>query len=112
MTDKRRTKEHPKQLWLQNYFDYDPAGHLRWKDIESVSRNLTRGEIAGGPDGRGGRRVMLHGSMHNVKDLVWIWHNGDLPIEGVVHDNLDKSDNRIENLIKNPYVKKPKVDFL
>lgn len=98
--DKRRKKQFPNQLTIRDAFTYDAAtGHLKWGEHAALYAHCKKpGEIAGGKDGRGGWRVKFLGSQYNLRDLVWIYHNGDLPPSGVMHGNLDPMDNRIENI--------------
>lgn len=71
-------------------------GILTWK----VWRlNIARvGDVAGGSDGNGYQRVMLHGKYFLSHRVVWLFANGDWPNSELDHINRIRDDNRISNL--------------
>lgn len=115
--DKRRRKDPLSQSTVKAMFDYDRDGHLRWK--ERFGARALPGEIAGTNDQRGHKILRMNADVDGrtvrqgfyIRDLVWIWHYGDLPPQGVMHSNLDYTDNRIENIVPNP-VRDGDVNFL
>lgn len=86
------TQAHVKEL-----FDYDPeTGDLIWKvDLYS---NKVKGKVAGSMHVSGYMDVQINGKKFKTHRMVWLWHQGVFPANGLDHINGDKSDNRIENL--------------
>lgn len=93
---------YPKQELLKQYFDYDAEGYLIHKErIDKIGRPNIRyaGKRAGTLDTKRRWRISVDGQVFEAHRLVWIWHNGEIPVGHVVdHINGDPSDNRIENL--------------
>ena len=56
------------------------------------------GQRAGSPDKEGYRTVKLHGKAYREHRLIWLYMTGYMPERDVDHDNLDKADNRFDNL--------------
>jgi hypothetical protein len=85
------TQERVKQL-----FTYDRAtGNLYWKP----RRGVAAGREAGCVSMRDGyRRVGIDFTDHLVHRIVWLCETGEFPPEVLDHINMDKLDNRIENL--------------
>lgn len=78
--------------YLRQIFEYDAAGFLRWK----TAKPRYIGKIVGG--GRPRAQVRLGGKSYLVHRLIWVYHHGSFPKDGLDHINMDPSDNRIENL--------------
>ena len=100
MSDKHFTRADITQDFLRQLFDYDAStGRLIWR---SSSRGHKAGEVAGTVQkGRGYRQVCISSGASEVVTLehrlVFLFHHGYLPKQ-IDHINLDKGDNRIENL--------------
>lgn len=98
------TRANITQELLKSLFDYDSeAGRLIWK---SSNRGRKAGQVAGTLQkckkrGEAYRQITI--SMHGTEiitaehRLVFLWHHGFLPKQ-LDHINMNKSDNRIENL--------------
>jgi len=84
------------QELLKELFEYKEDGHFYWKIKKSKKINI--GKIAGCLNYRGYREIRLNGKLYREHRLIWFYHNGVLPINGIDHINAIKDDNRIENL--------------
>lgn len=84
------------QSRVRDLLDYDRhTGGLLWR----VSRGSVRaGQRAGTVKRDGYRRVMIDGREWPEAHVVWLWVHGTLPPLQVDHINLNKADNRIDNL--------------
>lgn len=84
------------QAMLREHVDYDPeTGTFRWRT------KPLRGEVGGiatGEDGQGYLRLTICGERHRAHRLAWLYVYGFWPNCLVDHINMDRSDNRIENL--------------
>lgn len=83
------------QDYLKGLFRYKD-GELYWR--VSRSNRIKEGQIAGDIDGRGYRRIYFDGRHHKMHRIIWIMHNGDIPLDILV-DHIDQ--NRQNNLIEN-----------
>ena len=91
-----RANPYPNAEWIQQFFEYDPAGHLIWKVSSGKARAGTR---AGSVQSTGYVDIRFRGRAYKAHRLIWTLHNGDPdPDICVDHINRDKTDNRIENL--------------
>ena len=85
-------------------FDYDPdTGKLFWKI--SPSKSVKIGQEAGSTradnDGSEFKILRFNGTTKLIHHVVWEMFNGPIaPGEVIRHKNKDRTDNRIENLIK------------
>lgn len=81
---------------VQELLDYDPlTGHFRWK----ISRGgWSAGRIAGTVCWDGYRRIGIDGEQFHAQKLAWLIGYGYMPEMIVDHANLDKDDNRLDNL--------------
>lgn len=77
---------------VRELFDYRD-GVLYWR---TKSRGRLQGNAAGSDNGRY-MRVRIAGRSYLYHRVVWLWHHEELP-DAVDHINLDRYDNRIENL--------------
>lgn len=79
--------------WVRSRFEYRDGG-LFWRTGQQA------GKRAGSLNSEGYRRIWFEGKNHRVHRLVWAFHHGALPAEGlhVDHINRIRDDNRIENL--------------
>lgn len=78
---------------VKEWFDYN-EGELVWKK----GHPKVLGKIAGCFKSRGYRYVCLEGKHYRVHRLIFLYHHGYLPAL-VDHDDNDRRNNRIENLI-------------
>ena len=80
---------------VRELFDYRD-GMLFWKT--SPCCNIKPGYRAGGNNGRGYRGVAFDGMKFLEHRIIFLWHHGYWPENGVDHINRCRDDNRIENL--------------
>jgi hypothetical protein len=72
-------------------------GKLYWKKRRTSSRGVN--DRAGSLSNCGYRQVTIDGKKYMEHRVIWILYNGDIPDDLYVdHINMDKLDNRIENL--------------
>jgi hypothetical protein len=83
-------------LDLQELFSYDVvSGVLTWK----VSKGRAKpGDVAGTQHNKGYLSAEVDGTAYLVHRLAWCMYFGEWPNGFIDHVNLDKQDNRIENL--------------
>lgn len=82
---------------LRERLTYEPeTGVFRWKTVRS--RRLKPGDRAGHRHNHGYRLITLKDRDYPEHHLAWLWMTGDWPSGIVDHKNLDRSDNRWENL--------------
>ena len=79
---------------VKDAFEY-VDGMLLWKNPKT--NRLKKGAVAGTlKDGY--RRVNLNYTLYYVHRLVWLYHYGVMPLGMIDHIDMDRSNNRIENL--------------
>lgn len=82
---------------VRNLFDYDPArGVLIWK--RSLSPRAAIGRVAGTRHRSGYWRVGIARQYYTLSHLIWLHVKGAWPPSELDHRDLDKDNNRIENL--------------
>lgn len=85
-------------------FDYDPdTGKLFWKirPSKSVKIGQEAGSVRVDNDGSEFKILRFNGVTKLIHHVVWEMFNGVIaPGEVIRHANKDRTDNRIENLIK------------
>lgn len=81
---------------VRELFDYREDGVLVRR--VKVGRHVAVGDVAGFPGTRGYLNVKVDWKAYRIHRLVFLWHNGYMPENGIDHINRDKIDNRIENL--------------
>lgn len=101
--------EHPTQEELKKIFSYDKdTGQLHWKfrpkETFASPASMTKfyKHYAGKPAGkleRGVPIVMISYKPYRTKNLVWLYHNGELPSGKIRCVDGDKLNTRIENLL-------------
>ena len=104
MSNAEFSRENITQDFLKSIFNYDAKnGRLIWK---YSTRGHRAGEVAGALQkckkrGEQYRQISIGFGTINVVTvehrLIFLWHNGYLP-EQIDHKNMNKTDNRIENL--------------
>jgi hypothetical protein len=79
---------------VKNIFEY-VDGELRWKNPKT--NRLKKGDVAGTfKDGY--RRISLDYTLHYAHRLIWLYHYGVAPNGMLDHIDMNRSNNRIENL--------------
>lgn len=79
-------KKYPSQERLKELFDYHPDGYLVWK-YRPEQRSCVNSRFEGKKAGSSGltknlksfNEVRLNGRLYKVSELIWIYHNGDIP---------------------------------
>lgn len=94
---------------VRKFLDYDPETGIflwRWRSAKYFSTKAA-GKIwnsrfpktvAGTPDGKGYFRVRIFGVYYKSHHLAWLYMTGEWPENHIDHKNLNKSDNRWNNL--------------
>ena len=83
------------QEYLRQVFDYDQAGHLIWKRKD---RGVKLGQKAGHITKDGYYLIRLDKVLYKGHRLIWLWHNGEWPLDELDHIDNNPSNNAIENL--------------
>lgn len=93
---KRSSKIRPTKKYLKKIFDYNDKGWL----VRRVTLGSAKaGSRAGSLNQLGYRCVSIGNANYNEHVIVWIWHNGSVPVgKEIDHKNRKANDNRIENL--------------
>lgn len=82
---------------LVHALDYDSStGFFRWKN--PPVRCPVKGKIAGRIDSGGYRQIAINKLRYGAHRLAWFYHYAKWPKGQLDHINLNKDDNRIENL--------------
>lgn len=83
---------------LRDFFSYNPeTGILTWR--KSTSKSKAVGSIAGRPQKPLGYvQVGFLGRVYQAHRLIWVMYYNEDPPRYIDHINMNKSDNRIENL--------------
>lgn len=82
---------------LQEILSYNPdTGVFLWVKPRAIRHNV--GDIAGGIDARGYRRIVVFGRSVAAYRLAWFFSFGTWPPEDVDHINGIRSDDRLANL--------------
>lgn len=84
------------QARVKELFDYREDGKLIWK--KQIGSRAMVGTVAGYLGKNGYRQLRLAKKLYRGHRIVWLWHYGYLPENGVDHINRERDDNRIENL--------------
>lgn len=87
---------------VRECLDYDPAtGVFRWRYRANLAQNWNSknsGKIAGSWHSNGYRHIAIDGVKYLAHHLAWIYVTGNWPNSFIDHKNLDKADNRFDNL--------------
>lgn len=85
------------QQRLKEVLDYDPEiGNFVWK--LRLSQRIKVGQRAGTLNIKGYRHIRINGKYYYAHRLVFLYMNGEFPVDQVDHINLEKDDNRWVNL--------------
>jgi hypothetical protein len=85
------------QAQLKELFEYRDDGNLYWREKPSINYSHDISKPTGTINSLGYRMIRYKGYGYLAHRAVFMYHHGYLP-EQVDHINLDKADNRIENL--------------
>ncbi len=88
------TMQRLKELLRYNPFD----GHFVWIQINPSAKRIKIGDRAGKLLYRGYTMIGIDGRQYLAHRLAWMYMKGDWPKYHIDHINLDKSDNRWENI--------------
>jgi hypothetical protein len=81
---------------VRQLFTYDRAtGKLYWKPRKGVAAGREAGCVS---KVDGYRRVGIDFTSHLVHRVVWLYETGEMPSAVLDHINMDRLDNRIDNL--------------
>jgi hypothetical protein len=82
---------------LREVLDYDPAtGIFRWKVALSFRTRV--GQIAGSNHGNGYLEIGINGESYYANRLAWLYMTGEWPKGHVDHRDLNRRNNRWDNL--------------
>lgn len=83
--------------FLKSLLDYDPnTGQFRW--LRTLSPVAPAGSVAGTIYTNGRRYITISRKRYFAHHLAWLYVTGEWPSAEVDHRNLDRDDNRFENL--------------
>ena len=96
MTTSRKEKVKITPELIREYFKYEDGHLIRIKPTAYCTKV---GNIAGNIGGHGRLQVQFFNSSHLVHRLIWIMHNGHIPV-GMEIDHIDQNplNNKIQNL--------------
>lgn len=83
------------QARVRELFGYR-EGKIFW--IKPTSNRVRFGLEAGSITRRGYKAVSIDGRLYLVHRIIWLWHHGYLPENGIDHIDKNKNNNKIENL--------------
>ena len=87
--------------YVNEWLSYDPqAGVLRWKKNAGSYGRIKTGTTAGTLDPSGYVKINLDHTPRYAHRLAWLLHYGEFPTHQIDHINMDRADNRINNLRK------------
>lgn len=72
------------------------TGEFRWKVRQSLA--VPAGSIAGTIGKSGRRMIQINGDIFVAARLAWLYVHGSWPSQQIDHKNLNRSDDRIDNL--------------
>jgi hypothetical protein len=82
---------------LREIFNYDPVtGVLTY--AKDMPRRGKVGDVCGGVNSRGYRRVSVRGVSCPAHVVIWLWMTGSLPKEDIDHIDGNRSNNSWDNL--------------
>ena len=91
-------KQYPSQARLRELFDYDPDGFLVWRNrigIRECSNSRFVGKRAGSFGVSSGlksfNQIRIDGTLYKASELIWIYHNGEIPEGKSVISNNSKN---------------------
>ena len=86
---------------IRSLLEYDPTdGTFVWKDRGRSARfkKSMVGKVAGSKHSSGYLAISLYGQKYLAHHIAWVHFYGSWPDQFIDHANLDKHDNRIQNL--------------
>ena len=92
----------PSSDYIRSILDYWPeTGVLRWRqrqDQDAQWNGRYAGTVAGFENGDGAVRVAINDHKYLAHRVIWAWMTGERPPNLIDHEDLDRSNNRWENL--------------
>lgn len=83
---------------LKQLLSYEPqTGVFRWK-VRPPHSHVQVGDRAGSVYSNGYRYIQIDGQPYRSGRLAWLYVTGVLPDDYIDHENLNKSDDRFDNL--------------
>ena len=84
---------------LSKLIRYDSdTGRFTWKTYQDPSRSVKPGMEAGSISRSGYRYIRVNGLHYSGHALAWYLHYKQWPTKQIDHENMDRADNRIDNL--------------
>lgn len=81
---------------VRELFDYREDGELI-RRVRTAGR-VHVGDVAGCLNNSGYKVIRVYGKLYRNHRLIWLWHNGYMPENGIDHIDRNKNNNKIENL--------------
>ena len=86
---------------LKQVLRYEPETGFFYRILKSGTS--LAGSIAGGKSGTGYILISIDNKQYYAHRLAWLYMTGEMPKKLIDHKNMDKTDNRFENLREATY---------
>lgn len=85
------------QEYLKSILNYDPnTGIFIWKI--SPAKSVKIGDIAGSPNNQNYIHISIKSKLYKAHRLAWLYMTGNWPNFEIDHKDLNRSNNRFDNL--------------
>lgn len=82
---------------ISKFIEYKKeTGEFIW--VAPTSNRVRVGDVAGNNHDKSYTTIYLNKKMYYAHELVWLFETGEMPVGIIDHINLNKKDNRFENL--------------